>query len=143
MTGVQLEVGEVATAFEHRSYASELARCERYYEVIGGRSEAFMGYAYSSSAAAVSIRYRTVKRAIPGTVTLSAAGQSTGQLTFLTAGGSYPSSTGNNNVEVITAQSFRVGGASYSGLTSNSPASFYVTGTAGQTTTIATVDAEL
>ena len=30
LTGVQLEVGEVATAFERRSYADELARCQRY-----------------------------------------------------------------------------------------------------------------
>jgi len=31
ITGVQLEVGEQATAFEHRSFADELARCQRYY----------------------------------------------------------------------------------------------------------------
>ena len=31
LTGVQLELGEQATPFEHRSYADELARCERYY----------------------------------------------------------------------------------------------------------------
>jgi len=31
VTGVQLEVGEQATPFEHRSYADELARCQRYY----------------------------------------------------------------------------------------------------------------
>jgi len=31
MTGVQLEVGEQATPFEHRSYADELRRCQRYY----------------------------------------------------------------------------------------------------------------
>jgi len=31
ITGVQLEVGSVATDFEHRSYAQELALCRRYY----------------------------------------------------------------------------------------------------------------
>jgi hypothetical protein len=32
LTGVQLEVGEQATPFEHRSFGDELARCQRYYE---------------------------------------------------------------------------------------------------------------
>ena len=32
ITGVQLEVGEKATPFEHRSFGDELARCMRYYE---------------------------------------------------------------------------------------------------------------
>jgi len=31
LTGVQLEVGSVATDFEHRSFADELRRCQRYY----------------------------------------------------------------------------------------------------------------
>ena len=32
LTEVQLEVGEQATPFEHRSFADELARCQRYYQ---------------------------------------------------------------------------------------------------------------
>ena len=31
LTGVQLEVGEQATPFEHRSFADELQRCQRYF----------------------------------------------------------------------------------------------------------------
>ena len=31
-TGLQIEVGSVATPFEHRSYGEELARCKRYYQ---------------------------------------------------------------------------------------------------------------
>ena len=31
ITGIQLEVGDTATDFEHRSFGDELARCQRYY----------------------------------------------------------------------------------------------------------------
>ena len=33
ITGVQLEVGAVATPFEHRLFGAELALCQRYYEI--------------------------------------------------------------------------------------------------------------
>ena len=36
LTGVQLEVGPQATAFEHRSYGEELSLCQRYCQVLGG-----------------------------------------------------------------------------------------------------------
>ena len=41
VTGVQLEVGETATPFEHRSYGDELARCQRYYVYAAGSNWLF------------------------------------------------------------------------------------------------------
>jgi len=38
VTGVQLELGKVATPFEHRSYGEELALCQRYYYQAGGET---------------------------------------------------------------------------------------------------------
>ena len=35
ITGIQLEVGDTATTFEHRSFAEEKKRCERYYQTYG------------------------------------------------------------------------------------------------------------
>ena len=35
VTGMQLEVGDTATDFEHRSFAQELLLCQRYYAVAG------------------------------------------------------------------------------------------------------------
>ena len=46
ITGVQLEIGSVATPFEHRSFGDELSRCQRYYQSgyfrcrLNGRSAA-------------------------------------------------------------------------------------------------------
>ncbi len=34
ITGIQLEVGSKATAFEHKSFHEELQRCQRYYQQI-------------------------------------------------------------------------------------------------------------
>ena len=41
ITGVQLEAGDTATPFEHRSYGQELALCQRYYQFVGGQNNSF------------------------------------------------------------------------------------------------------
>ena len=37
LTGVQVEVGDGATSYEHRSFGDELIRCQRYYQEINPR----------------------------------------------------------------------------------------------------------
>jgi len=38
ITGVQLEVGDTATPFEHRSFDDELVKCQRYYQLYHNNS---------------------------------------------------------------------------------------------------------
>jgi hypothetical protein len=49
LTGVQLEVGDTATPFEHRSYGDELAKCQRYYQVFKEEGTATFGVAFAFS----------------------------------------------------------------------------------------------
>ena len=51
LTGCQLEVGDTATEFEHRSHGEELALCQRYYyKIIGNDNDmAGLGFAVSSN----------------------------------------------------------------------------------------------
>ena len=57
ITGIQLEVGDTATSFEHRSYADELARCQRYYEDTFVMTDAGNNYVR------VPVLYKVEKRA--------------------------------------------------------------------------------
>jgi len=67
ITGVQLEVGSVATDFEHRSYSQELALCQRYYEVlVSGTGKTWGGLAAMYGASEVHHQCQWVeKRATP------------------------------------------------------------------------------
>ena len=81
LTGVQFEVGERVTPFEHRSYGDELARCQRYFEksynqgtTPGTGAGSFVG-AYQSRDGTAStvvryypIIYKVTKRAVPTVV---------------------------------------------------------------------------
>jgi hypothetical protein len=68
IAGVQLEVGSVATDFEHEDIGTTLAKCQRYYWAYvlatGGRS-AKVAATYSTSAAAASFEFPVTMRAAP------------------------------------------------------------------------------
>ena len=72
ITGIQWELGDVATAFEHRSYGDELLRCKRYYEEIEKCSVA--GVTSNAIDPSCTVNYVT-KRAAP-TMTKSGFGTS-------------------------------------------------------------------
>ena len=70
ITGVQLEVGSVATDFEHRSFAQELVLCQRYYfqgdgQNLGASLNNYYGCMYGSNNAMIKVSFPTTMRAKP------------------------------------------------------------------------------
>jgi hypothetical protein len=66
ITGVQLEVGSTATSFDYRPYGTELALCQRYYELCSWVPTTTNYYQ--------SIYYKVNKRATPTLAQVSADG---------------------------------------------------------------------
>ena len=69
LTGVQLEVGSVATDFEHRSFAQELLLCQRYCQKLGeseGTYDAMgNGAAFSSTVSFIPYSLKVAMRSTP------------------------------------------------------------------------------
>jgi len=80
LTGVQLEVGSVATDFEHRSYGQELELCRRYYQLIldrareGEDDSGLGGTPYSSTSGVYCpVRFHPIMRTKPTVESSSAS----------------------------------------------------------------------
>ena len=69
ITGVQLELGKVATPFEHRSYGEELALCQRFlYRLSGDTGDdrtIGVGFISSTSRAEIMVQYPVELRSTP------------------------------------------------------------------------------
>ena len=61
VTGVQLEVGNIATSYERRNYGQEFALCQRYYETGTGFGVSRSGDNIASAA----VHFKVTKRAAP------------------------------------------------------------------------------
>tara|TARA_R100001510_G_scaffold49344_1_gene47636 strand:+ start:209 stop:1318 length:1110 start_codon:yes stop_codon:yes gene_type:complete len=120
ITGAQLEVGEKATPFEHRSFGDELARCQRYYEksyaysvapgtaasypgniglTVRGQDEETSGQRYFTQT------IRVEKRGSPTNTFYDDAGNS-GKVTTFDSGGT---PTNNVSIGLVVAQNSMIG----------------------------------
>jgi hypothetical protein len=74
LTGVQLEVGSVATPFERRPYGTELILCQRYFNnVVLGDSVGILGLVDTTTAAICIYTYPVQMRATPSLTTTGTA----------------------------------------------------------------------
>ena len=89
LTGVQLEIGSVATPFEHRTIGEELTRCQRYYYTTRGGSvgnpnsdsAGFFGVPLNSSGSGFGIATFPVPMRVVPTVVLYDGTAASGQFT--------------------------------------------------------------
>ena len=79
ITGVQLEVGSVATDFEHRSFGQELALCQRYY-FKGSGSQKYFGGMYNSNNSMINVPLPVTMRTTPTITSANADGGTLGDI---------------------------------------------------------------
>jgi hypothetical protein len=130
LTGVQLELGDTATPFEHRSYADELIRCQRYYyQTLTGAAYQRHGLGTAINTSSVDMPYRLPQtmRTRPSTTksgSMFIEGNTTKTVSAVTI------STGSSSADVVRylitcATSLTVGYAYY--LLNGNDASAYIT----------------
>jgi len=127
LTGVQLEVSDHATDFEHRSFGQELALCQRYFEFIKFNYYYFTGYYEGAGSPRIPLQWNVEKRATP-TVILPTIGLSSGQLQVTNSNGAYDTSSTTLAATHITPIFCRLHGSGYGG-SSGTVCSIYLAGT--------------
>ena len=76
ITGVQFELGKVATPFEHRSYGEELALCQRYYYKHAENVNQYVGvgWAYNSTTVYLNVDFPVTMRTTPAAIYSNTSG---------------------------------------------------------------------
>ena len=109
VTGVQLEKGVTATSFDYRPYGTELALCQRYYEVwySDSATNGIVAGLYSGTTYYAMWQYKQQKRATP-TVALA-------------SGATWFTSTPNIYVGISSSSFGSAGATFYGGATAGNP----------------------
>ena len=101
ITGIQLEVGSNSTDYEFKSYAQELALCQRYYQQYVNPCITGVIPDNGSKAYSLGLQFQTRMRAVP-TLTISNAGN----------GGNVSDGSSNQYISSLNAADRNVDGAS-------------------------------
>jgi len=107
ITGVQLEVGDTATPFEHRSYGDELARCQRYYQMTNAVA-LFSGRGTGTTTAVASLPLTVPMRASPTLTTngIDTRGYTSAALDVSSATHTVGSYSANDNLLTLNLSGF-------------------------------------
>ena len=109
ITGVQLEVGQNATEFEHEPYERTLLKCQRYFYAVhqdygpssSGYSFMGIGSYYNSSSVNVGVHFPVAMRAIPtATVNFGSSGNQA-FISYVNGSVDYVGTTGSINMPTI------------------------------------------
>jgi hypothetical protein len=112
VTGVQLEVGTVATPFEYRQYGTELALCQRYFCTLSPT----MVFSYQTTSVSGKLTFPTTMRTTPTGAYVSG----NGQIDPISGANITPSSVSVNSYTYDTNDALVISN-NYSGLTNNKP----------------------
>ena len=140
ITGVQLEIGETATPFEHEDIGTTLAKCQRYFEILEWQGVVGNGNSYSTAQfQGCNQHWKVNKRANP-TITFPTIGTSSNTVGITIDSGGYATqgSVLRACATVTQMNIYNNSGDGYSGFTDDSIVSVYSNGT-----TQCKIDAEL
>jgi len=113
ITGVQLEAGTTASAFERIDYGRQLIQCQRYYQNLGGQT--LTGFAESTTGLAVAVFFYAQMRTGPTCSIRS------GTLTIRSGGGDYSAASPGLANTTAGTNSLWTNISGFTGLTTNAP----------------------
>lgn len=107
-TGVQLELGSVATTFSRAggTLQGELAACQRYLPAVSGASNEIIGFSSSTVATNINVKFPVTARVAPTGISIP------------TISGNFTAFNGSYATGTPTSMTFNVAGTDYAMITS-------------------------